>query len=427
MLIPRLPSMIAAFLVLSALLSWPAFGRADCGCGPGCGCGDGCTCGQWTQAPPRDPNANNVRKNQRNLTDDEKQAFVAAVLQLKASFHDGATLSIYDEYVQAHAMMMMFQPIDIHRSAAFFPWHRAWLDQIERELQAIDPSVTIPYWDFTVDTSPDAAPWTDDFLGGDGDPDDNDVVKTGPFRQGEWVIPLELEGPDLRRTLGRGPFGITTLPTPEQWETAKTIPTYDVFPFDEGSPVDESFRNYMAGWNQPESAMHNRVHLWVGGSMGLMASPNDPIFLCHHSNLDRLWYEWEKINGYQYPKDDPLYGQDINWVMPPFGVTTGSMLDHHDLGYVYDTEMGCSPRPGNGSGPSGRKVSVTTVVPAERTDPVDLPAWFRDLAGKNGGQIGLAEWRSAGRSVAEFRKIDLNNDGFITADEVRRFLAGGRK
>ena len=38
--------------------------------------------------------------------------------------------------------------------------------------------------------------------------------------------------------------------------------------------------------------MHNRVHQWVGGSMGPGTSPNDPVFFLHHCNIDRLWEVW---------------------------------------------------------------------------------------------------------------------------------------
>ena len=37
---------------------------------------------------------------------------------------------------------------EAHSRDAFLPWHRAYLLDLERELQAIDPSVTVPYWRF---------------------------------------------------------------------------------------------------------------------------------------------------------------------------------------------------------------------------------------------------------------------------------------
>jgi Ca2+-binding EF-hand superfamily protein len=48
----------------------------------------------------------------------------------------------------------------------------------------------------------------------------------------------------------------------------------------------------------------------------------------------------------------------------------------------------------------------------------DLPSWFMDLDKDKDGQVGLYEWRSAGKLTSEFKKYDLNGDGFITAEEL---------
>ena len=94
------------------------------------------------------------RKNQSTLTSTEKARFVAAVLALKAS---GA----YDTYVQQHMNFMS----SAHRASAFLPWHREYLRRFELDLRAIDASVTLPYWDWTVDNSATASLWADDFMG----------------------------------------------------------------------------------------------------------------------------------------------------------------------------------------------------------------------------------------------------------------------
>jgi Ca2+-binding EF-hand superfamily protein len=53
--------------------------------------------------------------------------------------------------------------------------------------------------------------------------------------------------------------------------------------------------------------------------------------------------------------------------------------------------------------------------------PKEAPTWFTELDTDKDGQIGLYEWRKAGRPMSEFAEMDLNNDGFITAEEWLRF------
>jgi tyrosinase len=319
-------------LTLAALFLAPASGQA-CDCGPDCRCGPGCTCGEWTPPPPPNPRANHIRKNQNTLNQRQRLEFVAAVKKLKQTYHPGAAISIYDEYVHAHMMAMDNQ--NIHEGPGFFPWHRAFLRSLELELQAINPKVTIPYWDFTVDNQPDSSVWAADFMGGDGDPNDDHIVKDGPFRQDEWQ--LIFDGPSLRRKFA---YYVDTLPTTDDVAGAFLVGQYDCPPYDVGCPIDQSFRNYMAGWNFPsgEPEMHNRVHNWVGGSMVTMSSPNDPIFWLVHANLDRLWGQWEAIYGFDYPDSGAPPGQNLHDLMIPFGSTPAEVLDHHDLGYIYDTE-----------------------------------------------------------------------------------------
>src|SRR5207253_1962683 len=53
--------------------------------------------------------------------------------------------------------------------------------------------------------------------------------------------------------------------------------------------------------------------------------------------------------------------------------------------------------------------------------PKDLPKWFVELDQDQDGQISLAEWRRAGKSVEEFAKYDRNQDGLLTPAEVLRY------
>jgi len=111
-----------------------------------------------------------IRRNVKYLSSSEKTAFVDAVLALKtipSVLHPGDPASNrYDDYAEVHMNAMMATVGWAHRRPAFFPWHRVMLLAFENDLAAINSSVTLPYWDWP-DVNSD--PFTNDFLGGDGD------------------------------------------------------------------------------------------------------------------------------------------------------------------------------------------------------------------------------------------------------------------
>lgn len=79
---------------------------------------------------------------------------------------------------------------------------------------------------------------------------------------------------------------------------------YDVPPYDTSADINQSMRNYLEGSWPSGSAMHNAVHVWVGGQMQTASSPNDPAFFLHHANIDRLWSQWQARYGNDaYPRD----------------------------------------------------------------------------------------------------------------------------
>jgi hypothetical protein len=55
--------------------------------------------------------------------------------------------------------------------------------------------------------------------------------------------------------------------------------------------------------------------------------------------------------------------------------------------------------------------------------PAGLPSWFNELDTDGDGQVALYEWRKGGKNLDQFRDWDLNDDGFITPEEVIKCLA----
>jgi hypothetical protein len=281
-----------------------------------------------------------IRRNQAFLTEQEKKDYVVAALALKRVPQNQQG---YDWFIQQHAAIQYYA----HMGPSFLPWHRYFLFLFEQALRKLSPNVTVPYWDWTVDRSPDASPWTEVFLGGDGQvgPDGPGEVTTGPFayRRGNWrCVGPNLPVPYLTRNFGP-PSGVAGLPTAADVEFCMGLSTYDQPPWNE---ISSGFRPFVEGWVPAATApnMHNRVHTWVGGNMTVLSSPNDPVFFLHHANLDRLWSDWQDghPDGYQ-PKSGGPAGQNQGDVMYPWvspGVTIASVLDRSRLGggYLYDTQ-----------------------------------------------------------------------------------------
>jgi tyrosinase len=301
-----------------------------------------------------------IRRNIYRLTPGAVNSFTAALNVLKAN-------GTYDLFVHRHHDAMMRPCLmpgetqaqtlrnSAHRGPAFGPWHRWYLRDLELALKAVDPAVTLPYWDWASDAAmPDpraAALWSAAYIGGNG-AGPNGVVPDGPFigwvalvmpTGGMTLVPRSFPG--LIRELGAS---IPTLPTTVQVTDSLTEPAYDHDPWSESQTTTPSFRNRVEGWlrrgAEPfEPRMHNRVHVWVGGDMLAGTSPNDPVFFLHHGNVDRLWAQWQRTpaSGPYVPAAAGPPGHSLNDAMFDLGtagITPHSTLDHHAMGYMYDSE-----------------------------------------------------------------------------------------
>lgn len=262
-----------------------------------------------------------VRKSVTMMTAAERQDFVTALHRMKATPSQfDPRLNAYDYFVELHVRAFA-DHTGAHMSPGFLPWHRELLRRFELELRRVsnNPSLYLPYWDW-IDPATPGILFSNDFMGGDGDAANQHFVTSGPFRLGQWSMADAYDATDdefdgeLDATLSLKPAGLqrkfdtSGRPLfPVAGDVASLlngVRAYDVAPYDRGADSSRSMRGYLEGWWPGRSAMHNGVHVWVGGQMQTASSPNDPLFFLHHANVDRLWYLWQQRWGDEtYPVD----------------------------------------------------------------------------------------------------------------------------
>ncbi|WP_161981697.1 tyrosinase family protein [Streptomyces sp. TM32] len=351
----------------------------------------------WAREADGPPRHVLVRRDVKDLTRKEKGEYVEAVHRLKRMPSPySARLSYYDEITSWHLQVHRCGLYG-HMSPVFLPWHRALMLLFEAGLaRAAGKPIAVPYWDWTDQSSTDAV-LADDFMGPYGAPQDDYAVLSGPFRRGSWELTVHgppSDDPAQFRYLVRAPGTASIapdLPTAADMRTALSRPVYDLPPWDLSSDPEQSFRQYWEGWigfeghgvcvddiMQPTTggdvskisvANHNRVHFYVGGMFtpssavtvhgeGYLASqlgltgavygtivpasaPNDPLFWHLHSNVDRIWAQWQEKHpdGYRPVSGGPRPQNldDRFDVLAPYSryKTIRSVQDIRALGYRY--------------------------------------------------------------------------------------------
>ena len=308
-----------------------------------------------------------IRREATSLSPTERDRYLGAVKTLKSTIalsRGGERISVYDQFVAIHLGVtrrwlnagLAFIGDGGHGNSGFLPWHREFLLRYERELQAVDPSVTLPYWDWTQHHRSATVLFTDDYMSPNGGPGGG-VVVSGPFSRNEgWEVDERLHvpflandpnsdgstllrfGPGLRRNMM--PF--EELASSGNVATALAAPNYTTF-----RPTLE------AG-----SRLHNFGHGWTGGSMMMMSSPQDPLFFMHHANVDRIWALWQDDgHTFDYPAagrptghnlNDPMWPWDggqsrtVRWIeallpeiLPGDQVQPADVLDYRGLNFSY--------------------------------------------------------------------------------------------
>jgi tyrosinase len=325
-----------------------------------------------------------ARKNIAFLTPDELSRFrncIARMKSLDAYYQDERS---FGYWARIHANQCQ------HGWEEFLTWHRAYLYGFEKQLQDIDPTVTLPYWDWAADAAnvkaaiedmgatvaldngyvpPAYQCWIDEdaikALAASGDVPKPVLdglehvigqtfssgarlftaagIKFGDDSASDNAIIAALEKVNPLFDWRRWPGGNKDLifeayPTPEDVDRILNITSF--FGFGSG-PMDNQFFGALEN-------IHNLIHNFSGGAnpyfgIGQTTPANqfptgdmvdsgrtafDPIFWGHHANCDRLWAEWQRRHPGRGP-DNP------DAVLPPWNFTVEDTFSIAALGYEY--------------------------------------------------------------------------------------------
>jgi len=261
-----------------------------------------------------------IRPNQKTLTSVQQLRFANAINTL----NDGryANLVVIHGGNAAHLqhdMHGMSGPYGVQR---FLAWHRIYLLMFDKALKEVDPTVSLPYWD-----------WVED--------------RATP----SWMVDLKptvvVPGPDSVGTVQvvRNEGDPATLPTPKTLQDV--LSNRDFTSYTSLQPVVPNGGGL--------EGIHNGIHEWFPNSSmnSLPRAPADPIFWMHHANLDRIWQIWQMANPYQYPQLG-LAGQLDDAGLPARTMDPWTSYDETstrgtvELGYVYEQYPPSPPR-----GPGG--------------------------------------------------------------------------
>ncbi|KAH9138339.1 hypothetical protein AeRB84_017357 [Aphanomyces euteiches] len=296
--------------------------------------GDGCssrcitealyTCAQDNPTSPSvcvKSNCQNVRKDWYQLTSSEKSTFQSCMSQLfQTSFYQKMTgIHVFNDNDQY-----------AHHTNGFVSWHRKWLLMVQNMLRAMGGAcscINLPYWD-----------WTEDAVAMQSSGCSSRTQCSGVLR--DWggggtthskyaTVPI-YKDPVSGVASGSASGYCVLNDITKTWRAGMEIHRFKTA-YDPTCPIirrgwndfndangqyatplaSSSFLNLASSLANAQTFadfiqvalgdIHVLPHDRSGGFMTTFISPADPIFLLHHTNIDRVYALWEACHGCTNP------------------------------------------------------------------------------------------------------------------------------
>ncbi|KAJ1659514.1 hypothetical protein IWQ61_001421 [Dispira simplex] len=308
-----------------------------------------------------------TRREIRSLTYDERARYFRAI----KAMNSGSSPTLYDRFSVTH--MDWARPS--HGDARFLPWHRVFIREFEKELQRIDPTIVLPYWDWGRDARKPAESriLSSALYGTNGGV--NGCVTDGVFSGWKIFYPN-----NTRRCLTR------------QFDRGDSIsPWWGTSALNNIKQTSQDYDNFRRRIEGP----HGNVHVQIGGDFAPMHSPNEPLFWLHHTFVDKLWNDWQLRNdrnlrdyGGSHFDDTPAVASET---LGPWNTRVEQVLDTTSDGFCYRYD---NIRPTEGGvwrmsdlETTSEEALAATTVDTDDSLPEPLPEWYIKMNNMNVTEI----------------------------------------
>jgi tyrosinase len=257
-----------------------------------------------------------VRKNANELSPQEIEDFLQSFIDLNdrpprnnyEGQYDYKPKNILDEIALMHTYDANSE---IHRRTSFHPWHRLFNCHLERELQEINPSVTIPYWRFDKGAN---KVFTPEFIGETLNSNGGSLSERfllAPKPKFSTNNPLftyyTIWGALIRGYREKNP--LDEKPSDNIFSQKDIVSREELVPNVYRVVGENVSSTKFKGWAyREETRSHNPTHNTFDGRVcDPGRDPVDPLFFMMHSNVDRLWALWQRKYNRLIPTDTDTY------------------------------------------------------------------------------------------------------------------------
>jgi hypothetical protein len=268
-----------------------------------------------------------LRKNIAKVSDEERIRFRNAILKLNEKYYTGSR----DDFrrgdpcpvTPAGHVSYWFKQDEIHQAThvhggpAFLTWHRELCNRFEQDLQEVDSTVALHYWDWTTD--PRASP--------NGRGGTINLFSTGPngfMGSANGIAGAPLESLYTGTLAGsRDETGNAADPPQEITRYVLSgvpgiISDMEILRRGGVGPPERQYRNF----RRALEGEHDTSHMYIGGRneegmTGTIGDPHtafrDPFVYLIHSKVDHIFASWQLIEGQGWRLEpDKVYGIESN-------------------------------------------------------------------------------------------------------------------